>query len=196
MSSLPHNLWSFYTQDKPYAHGRTHTHTPTRLYNFVSTLHWLVWTHPPLGIDRKHALSLLNWELDSLPCWDASIQSTAKGCPPLWAPERPPRFCLRFGGAAPHRSSNNEEAPSMACSVTLGRCVFIKVRLSSQSLRKHGGVVSGWIARKTKRAVSREKSNESWSTEERTQNDSRWRRGNPVKSLGFGLERHVDTWAR
>jgi len=69
MSSLPHNLWTFYTQDKPYAirpwtytHTHTHTHTHTLLRNAVNTLHWLVLDAPHiLYIDRKHALSLLHW---------------------------------------------------------------------------------------------------------------------------------------
>lgn len=61
ISSLPHNLLSFNTQDMPYSRTYTHRHTHTHLCNIVSTLHWLVWTHhSTLCINRKHALSLLN----------------------------------------------------------------------------------------------------------------------------------------
>lgn len=59
MSSLPHNLLSFNTQDKQSTHTQ---HTHTLLHNVVSTLHWLVWTPTStLCINRKHALSLLSW---------------------------------------------------------------------------------------------------------------------------------------
>lgn len=110
MSSLPHNLLSFNTQDKQSTHTQ---HTPTHSYIMLSARYIGLFGRPTstLCINRKHALSLLSWRpfTARAHAYYSGIQQ-----PGLWLSTLNSWASTSFHCAFGFCSSNSEEAHSIS----------------------------------------------------------------------------------